>query len=159
MIVYSVGIPGPFSWTVSTTRHSASAHRLPSSLLFLHYSLINILIGVDIQGAFTERNLKCSGAMSHTDKCFSQYFCFTNNVTWPKDWQNCITKPKRIYPRNLTECSREQLLPEVPRPSNCIVTSHQHWGETTESHDILEVTNCQKSDVCGRNSVWIRKTN
>jgi len=79
-MAYSVSIPSPFSWTVPVPDIQQVHTDCDLALLFLHYSLINILMGVDIQGAFTERNLKCSGAMSQTDTCFSQYFCFINNV-------------------------------------------------------------------------------
>jgi hypothetical protein len=149
MIDYSVSIPShsvgrvpvPDIQQVHTDCHLA--------LLLLCYNLINILIGVDIQGMSTERNLKCSDAITHTETCFSYYFCFTKNVTWPYDWQNCITQPSYIHPGHMTECSREQLLPEdVPSPSDWNVNSHQHSGKTTESHGILAVTNCWKFKQC-----------
>ena len=62
-LAHSVGqVPVPDIQQVHTDCHLA--------LLLLHYSLINILIGADIQGTFSGRNLICSGAMSHRDMLF-----------------------------------------------------------------------------------------
>jgi hypothetical protein len=106
------------------------------AVLLFHYNLINILIGDGIEGMLTERNLKCSGAMSHLVTCFSYYFCFIKNLIWPWDWQNCIKKPSHDRVQQGTVIARR-----CPRPSDWNLSSHQHWGQISESHGILAVTN------------------